>query len=80
MALLHLFEEIIPSSHLHILHFNHGVRVEAHRDEVFVEEQAKLLQIPIHLRIHEGLKQWSAVFKQLRENGVVKKPNDSVNY
>ncbi|MEC8435531.1 MAG: ATP-binding protein, partial [SAR324 cluster bacterium] len=41
MALLHLFEEIIPSSHLHILHCNHGVRIEAHRDAVFVEEQAK---------------------------------------
>ncbi|MEC8283301.1 MAG: tRNA lysidine(34) synthetase TilS, partial [SAR324 cluster bacterium] len=63
MALLHLFEEIIPSSHLHILHCNHGVRIEAHRDAVFVEEQAKLLQIPIHLRIHEGLKQLSSGFQ-----------------
>ena len=63
MALLHLFKEIIPSSHLHILHFNHGVRVEAHRDEVFVEEQAKLLQIPLHLRIHGGLKQLSSGFQ-----------------
>ena len=63
MALLHLFEEIIPSSHLHILHCNHGVRTEAHRDAVFVEEQAKLLQIPIHLRIHGGLKQLSSGFQ-----------------
>ena len=63
MALLHLFKEIIPSSHLHILHCNHGVQTEAHRDAVFVEEQAKLLQIPIHLRIHEGLKQLSSGFQ-----------------
>ena len=63
MALLHLFKEIIPSSHLHILHCNHGVRIEAHRDAVFVEEQAKLLQIPIHLRIHGGLKQLSSGFQ-----------------
>ena len=63
MALLHLFEEIIPSSHLHILHCNHGVRIEAHRDAVFVEEQAKLLQIPIHLRIHGGLKRLSSGFQ-----------------
>ena len=62
MALLQLFKEIIPSSHLHILHCNHGVRIEAHRDAVFVEEQAKLLQIPIHLRIHGGLKQLSSGF------------------
>ena len=34
MALLHLLKEIIPSSHLHILHCNHGVRIEAHRDAV----------------------------------------------
>ena len=63
MALLHLFKEIMPSSHLHILHCNHGVRIEAHRDAVFVEEQAKLLQIPIHLRIHGGLKQLSSGFQ-----------------
>ena len=63
MALLHLLKEIIPSSHLHILHCNHGVRVEAHRDGVFVEGQAKLLQIPIHLRIHGGLKQLSSGFQ-----------------
>ena len=63
MALLQLFKEIIPSSHLHILHCNHGVRTEAHRDAVFVEEQAKLLQIPIHLRIHGGLKQLSSGFQ-----------------
>ena len=63
MALLHLLKEIIPSSHLHILHCNHGVRIEAHRDAVFVEEQAKLLQIPIHLRIHGGLKQLSSGFQ-----------------
>ena len=63
MALLHLFEEIIPSSNLHILHCNHGVRIEAHRDAIFVEEQAKLLQIPIHLRIHGGLKQLSSGFQ-----------------
>ena len=63
MALLHLFKEIIPSSHLHILHCNHGVRIEAHRDAVFVEEHAKLLQIPIHLRIHGGLKQLSSGFQ-----------------
>ena len=63
MALLHLLKEIIPSSHLHILHCNHGVRTEAHRDAVFVEEQAKLLQIPIHLRIHGGLKQLSSGFQ-----------------
>tara|TARA_B100001248_G_C27353180_1_gene442431 strand:+ start:464 stop:1327 length:864 start_codon:yes stop_codon:yes gene_type:complete len=63
MALLHLFKEIIPSSHLHIMHCNHGVRTEAHRDAVFVEEQAKLLQIPIHLRIHGGLKQLSSGFQ-----------------
>ena len=63
MALLQLFKEIIPSSHLHILHCNHGVRIEAHRDAVFVEEQAKLLQIPIHLRIHGGLKQLSSGFQ-----------------
>ena len=63
MALLHLFKEIIPSSHLHILHCNHGVRTEAHRDAVFVEEQAKLLKIPIHLRIHGGLKQLSSGFQ-----------------
>lgn len=63
MALLQLFKEIIPSSHLHILHCNHGVRTEAHRDAVFVEEQAKLLQIPLHLRIHGGLKQLSSGFQ-----------------
>ena len=63
MALLHLLKEIIPSSHLHILHCNHGVRTEAHRDAVFVEEQAKLLQIPLHLRIHGGLKQLSSGFQ-----------------
>ena len=63
MALLHLFEEIIPSSHLHILHCNHGVRIEAHRDAVFVEEHAKLLQIPLHLRIHGGLKHLSSGFQ-----------------
>ena len=63
MALLQLFKEIIPSSHLHILHCNHGVRIEAHRDAVFVEGQAKLLQIPIHLRIHGGLKQLSSGFQ-----------------
>ena len=63
MALLQLFKEIIPSSHLHILHCNHGVRIEAHRDAVFVEEQAKLLQIPLHLRIHGGLKQLSSGFQ-----------------
>ena len=63
MALLQLFKEIIPSSHLHIMHCNHGVRTEAHRDAVFVEEQAKLLQIPIHLRIHGGLKQLSSGFQ-----------------
>ena len=63
MALLHLFKEIIPSSHLHILHCNHGVRIEAHRDAVFVEEHAKLLQIPLHLRIHGGLKQLSSGFQ-----------------
>ena len=63
MALLHLFKEIIPSSHLHILHCNHGVRIEAHRDAVFVEEQAKLLQIPLHLRIHGGLKHLSSGFQ-----------------
>ncbi|MAA69252.1 MAG: tRNA lysidine(34) synthetase TilS [Deltaproteobacteria bacterium] len=63
MALLHLFKEIIPSSHLHILHCNHGVRTEAHHDAVFVGEQAKLLQIPIHLRIHAGLKQLPSGFQ-----------------
>ena len=63
MALLQLFKEIIPSSHLHILHCNHGVRIEAHRDAVFVEEQAKLLQIPLHLRIHKGLKHLSSGFQ-----------------
>ena len=63
MALLMLFKEIIPSSHLHILHCNHGVRIEAHRDAVFVEEQAKLLQIPLHLRIHGGLKHLSSGFQ-----------------
>ena len=63
MALLHLLKEIIPSSHLHILHCNHGVRIEAHRDAVFVEEQAKLLQIPLHLRIHGGLKHLSSGFQ-----------------
>jgi len=63
MALLQLFKEIIPSSHLHILHCNHGVRIEAHRDAVFVEEQAKLLQIPLHLRIHGGLKHLSSGFQ-----------------
>ena len=63
MALLQLFKEIIPSSHLHILHCNHGVRTEAHRDAVFVGEQAKLLQIPIHLRSHGGLKQLSSGFQ-----------------
>ena len=63
MALLHLFKEIIPSSHLHIMHCNHGVRTEAHRDAVFVEEQAKLLQIPLHLRIHGGLKHLSSGFQ-----------------
>ena len=47
MALLHLFKEIIPSSYLHILHCNHGVRTEAHNDAIFVGEQAKLLRIPI---------------------------------
>ena len=63
MALLQLFKEIIPSSHLHILHCNHGVRIEAHRDAVFVEEHAKLLQIPLHLRIHGGLKHLSSGFQ-----------------
>ena len=63
MALLHLFKEIIPSSHLHILHCNHGVRTEAHLDAAFVGEQAKSLQIPIHLRIHGGLKQLSSGFQ-----------------
>jgi len=63
MALLHLFREISPSSHLHILHCNHGVRTEAYHDAVFVEEQAKLLQIPIHLRIHGGLKQLPSGFQ-----------------
>ena len=63
MAHLQLFKEIIPSSHLHIMHCNHGVRTEAHRDAVFVEEQAKLHQIPIHLRIHGGLKQLSSGFQ-----------------
>ncbi len=79
MALLHLFKEIIPSSHLHILHCNHGIRIEAHRDAVFVAEQARLLQIPFHLRIHGGLKQIPSGFKQSPENGVVRKLNDSVN-
>ena len=65
MALLQLFKEIIPSSHLHILHCNHGVRIEAHRDAVFVEEQAKLLQIPLHLRIHGGLKHLSSGFQAI---------------
>ena len=63
MALLQLFKEIIPSSHLHILHCNHGVRIEANRDAVFVEEHAKLLQIPLHLRIHGGLKHLSSGFQ-----------------
>jgi tRNA(Ile)-lysidine synthase len=63
MALLHLFKEIIPSSHLHILHCNHGVRTEAHRDAAFVAEQARLLQIPFHLRIHGSLKQLSSGFQ-----------------
>ena len=63
MALLHLFKEIIPSSHLHILHCNHGIRIEAHRDAVFVAEQARLLQIPFHLRIHGGLKQLPSGFQ-----------------
>ena len=63
MALLHLFKEIIPSSYLHILHCNHGVRTEAHNDAVFVEKQAKLLRIPIHLRIHMGLKQLTSGFQ-----------------
>ena len=63
MALLHLFKEIIPSSQLHILHSNHGVRTEAYHDAVFVDEQAKLLQIPIHLRIQGGLKQLSSGFQ-----------------
>ena len=63
MALLHLFKEIIPSSHLHILHCNHGVRSAAYHDAVFVGEQAKLLQIPIHLRIHGGLKQLPSGFQ-----------------
>ena len=63
MALLQLFKEIIPSSHLHILHCNHAVRTEAHREAVFVAEQAKLLQIPIHLRIHGSLKQLSGGFQ-----------------
>ena len=63
MALLHLFKEIIPSSHLHILHCNHGIRTEAQHDAVFVGAQAKLLQIPIHLRIHGGLKQLSSGFQ-----------------
>ena len=63
MALLHLFKEIIPSSYLHILHCNHGVRTEAHNDAIFVGEQAKLLRIPIHLRIHLGLKQLTGGFQ-----------------
>ena len=63
MALLHLFKEIIPSSYLHILHCNHGVRTEANNDAVFVEKQAKLLQIPIHLRIHLGLEQLTSGFQ-----------------
>ena len=63
MALLHLFKEIIPSSYLHILHCNHGVRTEAHNDAIFVGEQAKLLRIPIHLRIHLGLKQLTSGFQ-----------------
>ena len=63
MALLHLFKEIIPSSYLHILHCNHGVRTEAQNDAFFVEKQAKLLRIPIHLRIHMGLKQLTSGFQ-----------------
>ena len=63
MALLNLCKEIIPSSHLHILHCNHGVRTEAHRDAAFVAEQARLLQIPFHLRIHGSLKQLPSGFQ-----------------
>ncbi len=63
MALLQLFKEIIPSSHLHILHCNHEVRTEAHLDAVFVAEQARLLQIPFHLRIHGSLKQLPSGFQ-----------------
>ena len=63
MALLQLFKEFTPPSHLHILHCNHEVRAEAHIDADFVAEQAKLLQIPFHLRIHGGLKQLSSGFQ-----------------
>jgi tRNA(Ile)-lysidine synthase len=64
IALLHLFKEIIPISNLHILHCNHGVRNEAQNDAILVREQAKLHQIPIHLRVHGSLHKLSSAFQE----------------
>ena len=54
VALLRLVHEVAKRSpwHLHVLHFNHGLRPEAAEEELFVKDLAKMLEVRCTTRHH----------------------------